>query len=221
MICRLLLLLTSCLLALSAQADERIEICYNYGCLTRSDILYAETDLQAVAQLLAPARDAEQERELVASAIGRMYALAAQQSPVGNDRGGNYNDGTVSGRMDCIDHATSTTRFLRLFERRGWLKWHRVEEPARRTSGLFFQHFSAVLEVLPIPRQQLATLAEHLQSAMQSWCDCASDISASANWRAVQPGERYVVDSWFVDNGKAAVVLPFPYWNRGGGPRVE
>jgi hypothetical protein len=30
--------------------------------------------------------------------------------------------------------------------------------------------------------------------------------------------QRFVVDSWFVDNGKAAVVLPLKAWLNGGGP---
>ena len=38
---------------------------------------------------------------------------------------------------------------------------------------------------------------------------------------ADRPGERYVVDSWFVDNGEPAVVLPLAEWLKGGGPNVQ
>ena len=30
--------------------------------------------------------------------------------------------------MDCIDHSTNTTAYLRLIERHGWLKFHGVGE---------------------------------------------------------------------------------------------
>jgi hypothetical protein len=32
---------------------------------------------------------------------------------------------------------------------------------------------------------------------------------------------RYVVDSWFVDNGQPAVVMPLENWLAGEGPDVE
>lgn len=32
--------------------------------------------------------------------------------------------------------------------------------------------------------------------------------------------QRYAVDSWFVDNGKPAVILPLEEWMNGGGPDV-
>ena len=32
--------------------------------------------------------------------------------------------------------------------------------------------------------------------------------------------ERFVVDSWFVDNGQAAVILPLDEWKKGAGPDV-
>ncbi|MGL5632677.1 MAG: hypothetical protein ACRDD3_09965, partial [Azovibrio sp.] len=35
------------------------------------------------------------------------------------------------------------------------------------------------------------------------------------------PPERYVVDSWFVDNGKPAVILPLAAWMQGEGPDVD
>jgi hypothetical protein len=31
---------------------------------------------------------------------------------------------------------------------------------------------------------------------------------------------RFVVDSWFVDNGQPAVILPLDEWKKGAGPDV-
>lgn len=181
----LLLLLVWCLAA--AAAEERVEICYNYGCLTPAEIVYSPARLLEIERLLALADSDEGERALLAQAVGRLYRWAGEQSPVNKDRGGNFPDDGVDGRMDCIDHSTSTTRLLRMLERRGWLRWHRVLEPARRTRFLVMQHFSAVVETV----------------------------------RLEDGAARFVVDSWFVNNGEPAVVLPLASWLQGEGPNVE
>jgi hypothetical protein len=139
--------------------------------------------LQALTQDLGQSKDAAEERERLSTVIGKLYALAAEQTPVGNDKGGNYADEGVFGRMDCIDHSTNTTAFLHLLEERGALRWHKVLPPARRLRFWLLQHFSALIEELPA-------------------------------------GQQYVVDSWFVDNGEPAVILPLDAWEKGEGPDV-
>ena len=90
------------------------------------------------------------------------------------------------GKMDCIDHSTSTTRLLKLLEARGYLRWHRVQDPEVRNWALVFPaHWSAVIEE-------------------------KTDGEA----------QRFVVDSWFVDNGQPAVILPLAEWKEGAGPDV-
>jgi hypothetical protein len=47
-----------------------------------------------------------------------------------------------------------------------------------------------------------------------------------AHWSAVIEEKRggavsqFVVDSWFVDNGQPAVILPLADWKKGAGPDV-
>ncbi|MCX8145001.1 MAG: hypothetical protein N3C59_01540 [Azovibrio sp.] len=165
-----------------------VEVCFNYGCLSQWPVRFDVQRFEAVRLGLAKAASPEEERARLAVAVGDLYALAAEQTPIGRDRGGNYADAGVFGRMDCIDHATTTTRFLRLLEQQGGLRWHRVLEPVRRVRGLIFQHYSAAIEVV----------------------GAAPDA----------PGQRFVVDSWFVDNGKPAVILPLEAWMEGEGPDV-
>ncbi len=179
------LLLLGCFSSLSF-ADERLEICHGYGCVAQVDVVYAEAQLEKMRQVLLLAVDADDERSFLAGAMGQLYRWAGQQSIVRNDRGGNYADENVPGRMDCIDHSTSTTRLLRLLEARGYLRWHRVLEPeARHFAGLIAVHWSAVIEET-----------------------------------GTEGGERFVVDSWFVDNGEPAVILPLDEWKKGAGPDV-
>lgn len=176
------------LLALAgfALADESVRVCHGYGCLVQTRIRYTEGQLGQIRRMLFSADDAASERNILAGAIGRLYGWAGEQSDIHNDRGGNYADENVSGKMDCIDHSTSTTRLLRLLTARGYLRWHRVQEPAARNfAGLIPVHWSAVIEE-------------------------KSDGEPAL----------FVVDSWFVDNGQPAVILPLAEWKKGAGPDV-
>lgn len=173
--------------SLAAGAGERVAICYNYGCLAQAEVFYAAERLEEIDRLLQLADSDESERALLSQAVGRLYRWAGEQSPVKNDRGGNYADDGVDGRMDCIDHSISTTRLLQLLERRGGLRWHRVLAPARRTRFVFGQHFSALIETV----------------------------------RPEDGAARFVVDSWFRDNGEPAVILPLESWLQGEGSDVE
>ncbi|MGA7477957.1 MAG: hypothetical protein WBW07_03410 [Azonexus sp.] len=167
-------------------ADETVPICYGYGCLAQAQIKFGEGQLREIGRQLSVAVDAAEERKMLAAAIGELYGWAGQQSDIRNDRGGNYADGHVPGKMDCIDHSTSTTRLLKLLEARGYLRWHRVQEPEVRNWALVFPaHWSAVIEE-----------------------------------RTDGEAQRFVVDTWFVDNGQPAVILPLAEWKEGAGPDV-
>ena len=117
----------------------------------------------------------ENERKLLAEAIGQLYAWGGEQSDIRNDRGGNFADSGIPGRMDCIDHSTTTTRLLKMLERHGLLRWHQVLEPVLRRRILIFDHWSALIE-------------------------------------EKSTAQRYVVDSWFRDNGQPAVIMSLENW---------
>ena len=107
---------------------------------------YSEEQLAQVRALLGTAQTAADERQKLSLATGRLLGWAGQQTPISADRGGNWADDGVYGRMDCIDHSTTTTRLLRLLETRGWLRFHRVLEPEYRVRYLFQVHYSAQIE---------------------------------------------------------------------------
>jgi len=199
-----ILVLFFVLTAAQAQGGAEVDICFNYGCQAQVRIRYSDAQLEAVRQMLAAAEDAGRERAALAVAIGQLYGWAGEQSAIRNDRGGDYADDAVYGRMDCIDHATSTTRLLRLLDARGWLRFHRVDEVARRWRFLIFQHFTAVVEEIRPPIGIVATAAAAIPTALSGG----------------RPAARFAVDSWFYDNGMAAVVLPLDQWLDGAGPDV-
>ena len=172
---------------LNVVAQERVVVCFNYGCASSTEVVFKREQLTKIRDLLEDALDAEHERVLIAVATGRMLAWAGKQSPIWADRGGNLADGDVHGKMDCIDHSTTTTRLLHLIDAHGWLRFHRVLEPALRWRFLLFQHYSAQIE------------------------------ERGAEGAGKRP-ERFVVDSWFFDNGHPAAVMPLAAWMAGEGP---
>jgi hypothetical protein len=129
-------------LSLSARAEE-VEVCYNYGCAVRARVTFDERQLRGVAKLFARIGDGAAERSAIGQAVGMLGAAAGEQTPIRADKGGNAEDDGVDGRMDCIDHSTNTTAYLRLLEGRGWLKYHRVLEPVRRAPLLVDDHWAA------------------------------------------------------------------------------
>lgn len=221
-------LLAAVLLAIAAVpvcADETVTLCYNYGCAARSAVHYEEEALNALDRHLRAAGSAAEERDALARAVGALYRIAAMQTPVGADRGGNLRDAGVSGRMDCIDHSTSTTALLELLAARGSLRYHKVLAPARRTRFVLLQHFSAVIEETagPAPLAAAVEVPDHV-GLLLFYCDCPDvlgDIPRPPAPPPGNPGGRFAVDSWFVDNGEPAVILPLADWLNGGGPNVQ
>ncbi|MDR3221431.1 MAG: hypothetical protein LBU46_05400 [Candidatus Accumulibacter sp.] len=192
--CAGLLLAAVSLAAVPAGATEQVSVCFNYSCITQADVVFSDGQLGELAQLLGRARNPAGEREAIGEAIGHLLGWAGQQSPIGADRGGNYADDAVYGRMDCLDHSATTTRLLRLLERRGLLRFHRVLEPVARLRFMLFQHYSAQIE-------EMKDGAERNEDAEED--------AASA---------RFVVDSWFFDNGHPAAVMPLDAWMGGENP---
>ena len=195
---RLGLLIFLCLSASRVWSDETVLFCYNWSCAAEARVSFSEPLLRYFGRSLDKAAGPEDERRRLAQVIGRMYLQAARQSPIAADRAGNDQDGDSYGRMDCIDHSTTTTRLLKLLERRGALRWHRVLEPVRRQRFIVTQHFSAQVETLALAR--------------------LADVGGAVASTAAQ---RFVIDSWFVDPGLPAVVLPLQRWMDGEGPDVD
>ncbi|MBI1907032.1 MAG: hypothetical protein HYS20_12495 [Rhodocyclales bacterium] len=211
----------------SARADARVDFCFNYGCVSQAAVTFNERELARVRDALRRAGNAVAERGAIARAVATLYRTAGGTTPIAADRAGNLADDGVYGRMDCIDHSTNTTRLLRLLESRGWLRYHRVLEPQRR-ARIIFQHFSAVIEEMDVAAPAdvaAATLADYVPLLL-ALCDCPMPVAprASAVGAETPPpaaGARFVVDSWFVDQGEPAVVLPLADWLNGEGPNVQ
>ncbi|MEY3201401.1 MAG: hypothetical protein RIR70_951 [Pseudomonadota bacterium] len=202
------LLLIGLFASTAALAEERIEICYNYSCARTATVVYSDEQLERVRQWMLYAPDAATERRILRGVMGKLYGWAGQQAPISADRGGNHADDDADGRMDCIDHTVSTTRLLKMLQAQGWLRFHRVADLVERKGAYgLLQHFSASIEERP--------------GRLEEWQLSTRLLSAPQEADNELRGPRFVVDSWFHDNGQPAEVLPLEEWlEGGGGPNV-
>lgn len=190
----------------SAGEEATLKVCFNYGCLAEAEVTFSVEQLAEVATLLR-ADTATEERARLGEAIGRLYAFAGAKSPIAADKGGNLADDAVYGRMDCIDHSLTTTRFLTLLEARGMLRYHTVGERVLRSRFLLFQHYAA----------QIVERSMSLEAPRAQAGAVVSDVEGA---EAMPVAARFAVDSWFYDNGLPAAILPLADWNAGEGPDV-
>lgn len=123
-----------------------VTICYNYGCAVQARIEVDFEDLAQLDQLFEDVANAAVERSSIRLAIGFMNRVAGKQTPIHNDKGGNYNDDGVEGRMDCIDHSRTTSAYLDLMQARGLLSFHRVLAPLHRAPLLVNDHWTARIQ---------------------------------------------------------------------------
>ena len=128
-----------------ALADEHATVCFNYGCVARQKVIFSETRLTELGGRLRLADTPVAERAILSLVVGQLYLWAGEQSPIQADRPGDFLDDGVHGMMDCIDHAETTSGFLKMMEGRGLLRFHAVEPIQRRVRWLVAQHFSAVI----------------------------------------------------------------------------
>lgn len=117
-------------------------VCYNYACAANAMVVFSESQMQSVDALLGLARNAADERAALAQALGVMARFAGAQTPIHNDRGGNYADQGVQGSMDCIDHTANNENYLSIIEGRGDLKWHTNGGPVWRPYQLISRHWA-------------------------------------------------------------------------------
>lgn len=128
----------------TAGPGVQVRICFNYGCTQQAQARFDQTALGGVARLLEGARDAVDERRLLAYAVAMLYVEAGRQTPIWRDRGENIYDNTeLPGAMDCLDHSANTTAFLRMLSQHGLLRYHRVGEPVWRMLWFLSEHWSA------------------------------------------------------------------------------
>ena len=127
-----------------AHAESYVVVCYNWGCLKQVSVVYPDAWLKKTLAPLRQTKTPAEERAAAAEVVRKLYVKAAEQTPISADEPGNEEDETVNGRMDCIDHSTTTANMLSLLQKKRALRWHEVGPYAHRTL-LVASHYSATL----------------------------------------------------------------------------
>lgn len=125
-------------------AESYVVVCYNWGCQKQTAVLYPDAWLKKTLAPLRQAKTPAEERTAAAEVVRKLYVRAAEQTPIGADEPGNDEEETVDGRMDCIDHSTTTANMLSLLQKKRALRWHQVGPYAHRTL-LVASHYSATI----------------------------------------------------------------------------
>ena len=133
---------------ISTPTPSRYSVCFDHSCT--SVVIDSLSDAewhQVAAPLRNPASSAAQERAAIARSMALFETIIGRHTGTTLDRGRNIAGFGQPGQLDCIDESTNTTTYLRLLERDGLLRFHRVAERATRF-GLFvgMPHSTAVIE---------------------------------------------------------------------------
>ena len=164
----------------------RYTVCFDHSCATIvTDSLSQDEWRMATQPLRNPAATAAEERSDIARSIAVFEDIIGRHTGTYRDMGGNMRGFGQPGQLDCIDESTNTTTYLRLLERGGLLRHHRVLERSTRF-GLFvgMPHTTAVIE-------------------------------------ETGTGDRYAIDSWFLDNGQPPFIARLELWKAGGEPEND
>ena len=125
-------------------------VCYSYGCKKTQSISLSEEQWHLINQAFMPlATTPSEERHRLSMAIAEMEKIVGTITQTENDLPGTFAAlfKKLDDQMDCVDEATNTTSYIKLFRERGLIHFHQ-EEP-RINRGFFFNgwpHTSAVIE---------------------------------------------------------------------------
>lgn len=140
-----LLMVLNAALPAVASADEALPLCYGYGCRVDTRFAVSTPQQAEVAQLFAHVATPDDERRAVSQAIGLLERIAGEQTPIRDDKGGNFSDGTSPGRRDCVDHSTTNAEWLLWLRDKGWLRLHTPAGKAWRAPWIVDLHYTAVM----------------------------------------------------------------------------
>lgn len=141
---------------------EGIPICHGFGCRYEESVSITAAEWNQIKSFFRrPAKSPEGERDQIRKATGWFEVIIGRHTPIHLDKGRNeipagselagleeyrsrYDSRTV-GQMDCIDESLNMTTYLRLLEKAGLFKYHRVVKRAHRQSAVD-QHYAGQIE---------------------------------------------------------------------------
>jgi hypothetical protein len=125
------------------------EVCTGGGCEEVKHVSLTDDEWQSIASIFTNApmvANAEQERDLIALAIGAFESIVGTKTSTATDLAGTFGNSDYPGQLDCNDEAINSTTYMRLMYQNGLVKFHEVEDT--RTRNFFFTgwpHSTAVI----------------------------------------------------------------------------
>ena len=125
----------------------RFSVCYGHTCSIVVTVGVSMDDWERVRTVF---RDASvspaDERARIADAIALMETVVGARTGTWRDYGGDLKGFARPGQMDCVDEATNSTTYLKMFAGDGLLKWHEVRPILKRGHLLWgLPHATAVI----------------------------------------------------------------------------
>lgn len=123
------------------------DVCTGGGCAEIKHVSLNHEEWQAVAAIFSKSGspvNAEQERGLIASAIGVFEKIIGAKTGTSADLAGTFH--SIQGQLDCNDEAINSTTYMRLMRQNGLIQLHEIED--MRTRNFFFSgwpHSTAVI----------------------------------------------------------------------------
>jgi hypothetical protein len=118
---------------------ELFYICHAHGCTKRTRVSLTPEQWGEIREIFADTAAPEDERRRLRSAIAKLEVWAGEQTGTGRDIGGSFRGFGRKGQMDCIDEMVNTATYIRMMERGGLLKHHRLD--SREYLGFFQTRF--------------------------------------------------------------------------------
>lgn len=124
--------------------------CQGYGCPRHTIVSLNAKSWNQLGKIFAPpSKSAKQERERIAKAIGLFERKVGPLTHTDVDVGGTFGQ-TGEGQLDCVDESTNATVYLSLMQKKGWLKFHTIDQPQVRTpftTGKWPHQTAAITEI--------------------------------------------------------------------------
>jgi len=126
------------------------DVCAGGGCADIKHVSLNDEEWQTITVIFSRAgtpANAEQERSLIALAIGAFEKIIGAKTGTSADLGGTFH--SIQGQLDCNDEAINSTTYMRLMRQNGLIHLHEIED--MRTRNFFFSgwpHTTAVIHEL-------------------------------------------------------------------------
>lgn len=133
-----------------AATPEKFYVCHGYGCTYKTWAGFSDKEWVNISRIFAKKpKNAENERENIARAIGLMEKYAGNASGTAGDLGEARTKREDEAQMDCIDETINTSLYLRFLDEAGFLVYHRTVPPVHRgyfVDGMWPHNSAAVKE---------------------------------------------------------------------------